>query len=133
MKNNDNIKQELLKLPIENQEVINDSNWEKITEEIGKIYFLTEDEISKLQTEVGITILGFGNFDLFVSNIESNIDLTNEESKKIAEEVLEKIFTPVAEKIKSSIVNKVDLNSVGWDKSIDFIVSGGDYSVFLDK
>ena len=51
----------------------------------------------------------------------------------MADAILNDIFSPISDKIMLSIKNNVRLSSVSWDKTIDFIISGGDYSVFVEK
>lgn len=125
------IKEEIIKLPKDVQNAINISNWEQITEEIGKKYLLTGNEINDLQAETLVVLVYLENPDFYASNIENNIGTSKNEAEKIANEVTQKIFNPIydtlAEKIKENLKNiKPD-----WKQNLDFTLSGGDYSVFM--
>lgn len=125
------IKEEMLNLPKEAQEAINASGWEKVSEEIGKKYLLNEDEIETFQLETASFLLGFIDEDSYTVNIEDEVGVSKDEALKIAEEANERIFTPInnflTEKIKRNLKDK----NANWQQSIDFILSGGDYSAFL--
>ncbi len=127
------IKEEVGKLPKENQEVINTFGWEKISEEIGKKYLLTENEINDLQVETLLILVGLEDPDFYANNIENNVGASKDEANKISTEVFEKILTPIndamIENIKKSGVSK----NANAEQNLNFILSGGDYSAFLEK
>ena len=127
------IKEELVKLPKESQEVINSFDWGTISEEIGKKYLLSEDEINSLQVEISLILLEVVENDLFALNIENRVGTSKNEATKIAEEINQKIFVPMLEKRESLIKNRIQADKLDWKKSINFIVSGGDYSVFMEE
>lgn len=126
------MKTEIAKLPKEKQDAINAVEWGKISEEIGKKYKLSENEINELQLETGLVLLGLVEFNIYKLNVE-NIGLTKDETEKIVMEVLEKIFTPVATIIESSIKNAMKNQNINWNQRVNFIISGGDYSNFMEK
>ncbi len=127
------INEEISKLPKERQEAINAVDWGKITEEIGKKFLLTENEINNLQIETGLALVNLVDLDFYMTNLENNIGLTAGEAKKITIEAFEKIFTPIAKEIEASIKKKLKSENPSWDQIIRFIVSGGDYSNFIEK
>jgi len=127
------INEEILKLPKERQEAINVIDWGKITEEIGKKFLLTENEINNLQIETGLALVGLTDLDFYMTNIENNVGLTAGEANKITVETFDKIFTPIANKIESSIKNRLKSQKPRWNQVVNFIVSGGDYSNFIEK
>jgi len=127
------LNEEIVKLPKENQEAINNSNWVKTTESIGKDFLLLDDEINKLQLETGIALIGLVDLNLFTLNIEYNVGVSKNESIKIVDELLEKVFTPIANMITSLTRDKYNPKNATWDKTINFILSGGDYSYFVKK
>src|SRR3989338_9583910 len=104
------IKEEMLTLPKEAQYAINTSNWEKISEEIGKKYLLDEGEIETLQLETASFLLGLVDEDSYPINIEEEVGTSKAEAEKIASEAMEKIFKPIADeidkKIKENLENK---------------------------
>lgn len=126
------IEEEILKLPKENQEAINSINWINLTQEIGKKLLLTYEEISKLQVITGVVLVGLINQERYALEIE-NIGMTQVETQNIILEITKKIIEPIANKIESSIKTKVKIKTPKWDQSVNFIISGGDYSVFLEK
>jgi len=95
------IKDELEKLPKENQKAISSVDWVKIAEEVGKKYLLTDTEINNLQVETLLILTGIEDFDSYARNIEREIGLSKEEAEKISQEVIEKIFDPISGKIPS--------------------------------
>ena len=127
------IKEELVKLPKASQEVINSFDWGTISEEIGKKYLLSEDEINSLQVEISLILLEVVENDLFALNIENRVGTSKNEATKIAEEINQKIFVPMLEKRESLIKNRIQADKLDWKKSINCIVSGGDYSVFMEE
>ena len=126
------MKEEVLKLPKENQVAINSFDWATEVEKICNKYQLRSTEINDVQTETGIFLLGLADFELFIINLEAT-GLTNSESAGIAREIMEKVFTPIGEKIETLIKGDLKNQIVRWDQSVNFIVSGGDYSNFILK
>jgi hypothetical protein len=134
---NDELKQTIKsgveKLPKEIQEVINVFDWVKVSEEICKRNLLDEVEVNILQNEIGLVLIETKNQDVLALNIENNVGTTKNESIKISEEINQKIFTPMKEKINSLIKNNLYSKTQSWDKTINFIISGGNYSSFLEQ
>lgn len=124
---------EILKLPKESQEVINSFDWIKITDEIGGKYNFAEDEINDFQIETALVLVGLVDPDLYVTNIEDEVGITKIESEKIADEILEKVFKPIAKKIEENIKDKIKNKNTKWDQNLNFVLSGGDYSIFAEK
>lgn len=129
----DAIKEDLLMLPKESQAVVNSFDWLGETEKIGKENNLNEDEINNLQIETALVLVGLTSPDLYPYNIDEKVGTTLEKSKKIADEALEKVFKPIADKIEQNIKNKVQDKNGKWDQNVNFALSGGDYSVFAEK
>jgi len=127
------IKDELVKLPKESQEVIDTFDWVKISEEIGKLNLLDETEINDLQIEVSLALVGLEEQDSLALNIENNVGTSKNEAVKISNEVNQKIFNPILEKMEEITKNKTITYNPNWKQTINFIVSGGDYSVFIEE
>jgi hypothetical protein len=127
------IQEELIKLPIEKQRAINSVDWEGLTQKIGSKFLLTDEEIEKLQVETIITSLGFVDFNVFELNIENNVGTSKDLAHNISIKIFEKVFTPIANEIESLIKNNLGSKNIKWDQRVDFIVSGGDYSFFMEK
>ncbi len=125
--------EEIARLPKEIGEAVNNSNWVKITEEIGKKYSFSEKEITNLQAETAIILVGAEDSDLFAENIENNVRTTKEKAEKISAEIFEKIFIPINGIIEGKIKNNMQGKEMNWQQSINFILSGGNYSVLLEN
>lgn len=124
---------ELVKLSKEMQEAINSLDWGKLTEETGKKYSLSENQVNKLQTEVLLVLIGMEHLDFLKINILNNLKIDVDDAEKINNELNVKIFAPMASTLESLVKKKVKTWNPKWEQSVNFIVSGGDYSVFLDK
>jgi len=126
------IKEELAKLPQENQNAINALDWVKITEEIGKKNLLTESEINDLQVETLLIMVDLEDPKAYANNIENNIDTSKEEAEKIAGEVTEKIFIPINNILVEIIKKRIKVKNPNHEQNLNFILSGGDYSSFME-
>lgn len=126
-------KDELVKLPKEIQEAVNSLDWANLTEEIGKKYQLDNIKINKLQTEVLLVLVEVELLDNLKSNIINSSEIEVDDAEKISSELATKIFTPIANTLEILTKKKVKTWNPKWEQSVSFIVSGGDYSVFLDK
>lgn len=127
------INEDMLKFSKEKQDAINNSNWIRVIEDTGKKFLLLDNEVTSLQSETWLVLMGVVDLDLYERNIENNVGMTNDDAKKISEEVLNKIFVPVSNEIESYIKDKKVAQNSSWDKTIKFIISGGDYSSFIEK
>ena len=126
------MREEISKLPRENQEAIYSVDWLNISEKIAKKYILTEQETIDFQTETGIVLLGLSDFWTYSANIE-DIGISKSKSEEMSKEVFQEIFKPIADKIETSIKNRIRIEKIKWDQTINFIISGGDYSNFIEK
>jgi hypothetical protein len=127
------IKEEMVKLPKEMQEAINSSGWIQISDNIGKDFSLNEDEINNLQLEIGLVLLRYKKLNLLSSSLESSSSIPKNELSKIVAELEKRIFTPIEEKVKSLFKDKIKNEDMNWKQSVNFIISGGDYSIFIDQ
>ncbi|OGI72282.1 hypothetical protein A3C60_00815 [Candidatus Nomurabacteria bacterium RIFCSPHIGHO2_02_FULL_37_45] len=127
------IKEEVMKLPKEMQEAMNALDWASITEEIGKKYLLNEGEINDLQAETLTVLIGLTDPDLYAIDIENEIGTTKEDAKKIVDEVSEKVFTPISNLWEENIKKNLKSKNSDAGQNLDFVLSGGDYSAFMEK
>lgn len=125
------ISTEISNLPKEMQEVINASNWENLSEEIGKKYLLDEDEIETLQLETASFLVGAIDEEEYPREIEDEIGTSKEEAEKISKEIFDKIFIPAGQALEENIKKNLRIKGSKWDQNLNFILSGGDYSSFL--
>lgn len=127
------IKEHLLFLPKESQEAIVSFDWENKAEEIGKKYFSMEDDISKLQAEIGIVLVGLEDQDMLPSNIESVLGMNREKAEEIGKEIIQKILKPIVETLSKKIKFDLKNRPTHWQQNLDFILSGGDYTSFISE
>jgi hypothetical protein len=59
------------------------------------------------------------------------LGLTRKDASNIFREIKEQILDPVSKKIIASIKKEAELNNTNWDKRVNFILSGGDYTNFI--
>jgi len=126
------IKEEVGKLLKGNQEVINAFGWEQISEEIGKKYLLNESEVNDFQVETLLILIGLEDPDLYANNVENNVGTSKDEAEKITNEVFEKIFTPINDILIENIKKSEVVKNSSAEQNLNFILSGGDYSAFID-
>jgi hypothetical protein len=127
------IKREVGKLPKENQDVINSFGWENISEEIGKRYLLTESELNDFQVQILLVLVGLVEVDYFQENIEVEVGTSKNEAEKMAAEVFQKIFTPISDTIVENLKKDGKFTNTNTEQNLNFILSGGDYSAFLEQ
>jgi len=127
------IREEILGLPKEMQEAINSFPWERISKDIGEKYLLNEGEIETFQLETASFLLGLVDEDSYSINIEEEVGVSKEESKKIAEEAFQKIFIPINNLLEKNIKKNLQNNNPNWQQSINFVLSGGDYFTLLEN
>lgn len=127
------ITEEISKLPKETQNAINSLNWGNITEEIGKKFLISEDEINDLQIETLLVLIGLEDGNYYEDNIEDNVGTTRDEAVKITEDVFQKIFTPISNNFIENLKKIGKHKNANYSQNINFILSGGDYSAFIEK
>lgn len=115
------IEEETKKLPPEWQKAIHSLDWIKISEEVGKKYLLSDNEINDLQTETGLVMVGLENQELYALNIESNVGTSKDESINIANEIDQKIFTPIKQNLSPSNFNIAE-NKINDSKPVSHFV-----------
>ena len=125
-------KEEISKLPKEKQEAINSCDWLDISKKIGLKYFLDEEETNKLQAEILIILTEADYLSNLDINLETSLLINKKESQKIINEIVEKIINPIRKKLDERLRDGVRIKEATWQQTINFIVSGGDYSVFLE-
>jgi hypothetical protein len=120
----------MLGIPERNRLAISSIDWAHVTKEIGEKYYLNEEELDLLMVETALVLLGLKDYDLFKLAIE-DMGLSQNDIRSIAKETEDKIFNPISKKIIDSIKKEAELNNTSWDKRVNFILSGGDYTNFI--
>ncbi len=127
------IEEEVAKLPKEWKEAVESSDWIKKTEDIGKSFGLDEDKINDLELETLIALVGATDQDFFATNIENQVETTTNEADQLAKKISADIIIPVILKMTESIKKNIAGKKTTWKQDVDFILSGGDYSVFMEE
>jgi len=125
------IKEEILELPKEMQEAISVVDWVNIIEEIGKKHSLDEDEINNLQLETLLVLVGATDPEFYAVNIENQVETSKDIAKSIVDESFNKIFAPIRNILDENIKKNLKNKNPKWEQTLDFILSGGDYAVFV--
>ena len=126
------IKEEVDKLAKELRDAISSFDWVKITEDIGKESKLNETEIEDLQLETLLALIGVTTLKSYAVNIENQVEITKVDAEKISREAKDKIFRPIYKTLTESIRKNLQHKKPNWKQSLDFILSAGDYTVFMD-
>lgn len=125
------IKTEIGKLPPDNQKVLNNFGWENLSEEICAQYELDEVALNNVQVEILLALIGVTDLEFFAINIENQAELTKPTAEKIGTEILEKILIPIQSLLLKKLNSSDWVKNAHWHQNVEFILSGGDYSVFL--
>jgi hypothetical protein len=126
------VKDQVPLLPKEVQEAMNSLDWMSLVEEIGKKHLLSEEEIDNLQTETLLVLIGMEEGEAYVKNIEDEVGTSAEEAEKIADEADEKIFAPIYNSYIENIKKSGKAKNGKPEQNLNFILSGGDYSAFVN-
>ncbi|HEV7702346.1 MAG TPA: hypothetical protein VGO63_02805 [Candidatus Paceibacterota bacterium] len=127
------IKEEVAKLSKEMQQAISSIDWIKITEELGKKYLLSESEVNDFRVETLLVLVGIRSANLYVGNLENEVGTSKNDAEKIATEVFEKIFEPIVNIMEEKIKKGLGSKKPTVEQNVNFIISGGDYSAFMDE
>lgn len=120
----------LLETPERNRLAINSINWTEIAERISEKYYLNDENKNILIAEIALALLGVNDY-CFLKIATEDLGLTRKDASNIFREIKEQILDPVSKKIITSIKKEAELNNTNWDKRVNFILSGGDYTNFI--
>jgi hypothetical protein len=123
--------EEISKLPKELQQAIAFCDWLDISKKTGEKYSLLEEEIDDLQVEILLVLVNAEFLENLSLNIEDRIQIKKETSDKIVEDLTLNIFVPIQNKLNEILKNIYKGKTMTWKQKINFVVSGGDYTVFL--
>lgn len=127
------IKEELAQLPKEGQDVINSVDWVKIAEEIGKKFQLEESEVEDFQLETLLVLIGAVDSEFYAINIENHVNTTKDTATKMADEGFQKIFFLIKNILEENIKKNMKDKNPSPEQTLNFILSGGDYSAFIEQ
>ena len=127
------IKELLAKLPKDAQDTINTVDWVSISEAIGKEYLFDDGDINVFQTITGLVLAGMIAPDFYAKRIEEEVSIGTELAETIKGAALKRIFMPMVDKKMATLKATLKNREPTWHHNVEFILSGGDYSVFLEK
>ena len=81
--------------------------------------------------ETLLILVGLESAESYARNIENNVGTSKDEAVKIANEAFQKIFTPISNSIEEAVKNNLKNKNPNPTQTLDFILSGGDYSAFI--
>ena len=125
------IKEEVSKLPKEAQSAINAFDWVSVTEELGKKYSLNESQLNDFQVQTLLVLIGVLDYESYEDAVVENASIEKNVVLEISDEVFAKIFLPIGDALEENIKKNTAGKETGALQNIDFILSGGDYSVFI--
>ena len=125
--------EEIAKLPKFKQDAINAVDWSSATEEMRKKFFLTENETHNLQIVTMLTLIDLYDLNFYTTYLETDVGVTTGEAEKMTTFAFNKIFKPIAKIMENSIKEQIKNKIPNWDQTVKFIVSGGDYSNFIEQ
>lgn len=126
------IEEEIAQLPKEGKEAIGAVPWVKIAEEIGAKFNLTEEEIGDFQLETLLLLIGAVDAEFYAINIENHVGTSKDQAKNMADEAFAKIFRPIRNILEENIKKDLKNKNPSAEQNINFILSGGDYSAFME-
>jgi len=89
------IKGEMAKLPKANQQAINSFDWLKKCQQIGEQHNLSEEEITGLQSEVALVLMGLSDLRTLHRYIDDEIGGTG--WQEIEAFVVDNVLSPISE------------------------------------
>lgn len=95
----ENIREEILNIPKELQNAIENFKFHDIFNDIGKKYKFSEEEMKIIETETILVLIGLVDPISYSKNIENNVITSEQVANNIYEEIKEKIFVPIYENI----------------------------------
>jgi hypothetical protein len=126
------IREEVAKLPQEQQEAIASVNWVAITEEIGRRYVFEEEALNDFQTETLLVLLGLELPQFFSINVENNVGVGKEDAQRIATEIQQRVFAPINTSMLDKVKKSERIKRSNLQQNINFIMSGGRFSELMD-
>ena len=142
------IKEQMEKLPAEVRKIFVDPALGEKILNIGKKNGLNIEQLGIFQLETYLVMLGLVHPDEYPNELKSRLkiddlkvdNIINDTNREILSGILEKLKEMYKkeeedldnmdeEKIKNNLANK----NPDWKQNLDFVLSGGDYSVFLER
>jgi hypothetical protein len=126
----DEVNKIVSQIPERNRLAIKSVDWEDRIEKISKLYYLENEDMDLVLVETALVLLGINETDTFRENLE-DLGLSEIDLNGLVLAITNQIFNPISKKIIASIKKEAELNNTSWDKRVNFILSGGDYTNFI--
>ncbi len=97
---NDEVMKRYLDLPEDVQKTLFAPETSNSILEIGKKHGLTIDKIGELADETGLVMLGITPPSEYIKNLVKRLSVNAEKAKGIAEDINQKVFSPIRESLK---------------------------------
>ncbi len=136
------IKEQMKILPVEVIDVLASPAWTEKILNIGKKNGLNEEELGTLQLETSLVMLGLTHPDSYVEELKNHLKVSEIKTDNIVNEINRELSNGIREKLISifndSLISKEEIKKniqgkkTTFDQNLNFILSGGDYTVFLE-
>lgn len=93
------INEYLGELPEETRKVLVSSRWQTVASQIAKKYSLSENQTEGMIREIWIVLIGGGDIEKFEESLREELSVSNLLSTELTEEIENKIFKPIIEKL----------------------------------
>jgi hypothetical protein len=129
------IKEQMEKLPIEVKKLFTDSSLGEKIINIGKKNGLNEGQLAILQTETNLVMLGLVHPDEYSDELKSHLNINDIRADNITNDINTEIMSGIREKIKETYEKTEESleTEPDWKQNLDFVLSGGDYSSFIER
>jgi hypothetical protein len=136
------IKEQMKILPKEVINILADPAWSEKVLTIGRKNGLTEEQSQTLLLETNLVLLGLVHPDEYADELKNRLKIDEMKADNIVSDINREILSGVREKLIAMFASqeqsfieegkKRALNA-DWQQNLDFVLSGGDYSVFLEN
>ena len=127
------------KLPSDLQTVFSDMKWLQNINEISVKYNLSSTQTETFATETTLLLLAIIHVDEYEDILRKELGQSKETVEKIFEEIYSSFLENIQEQLEEAYYENVNslmeervINS-DWKQNINFVLSGGDYSSFLEE
>ncbi len=96
----ENIMKRYLELPADVQNALFAKKTSDTILEVGKKHSITIEKIGELADETGLVMLGITPPGEYIKNLVRRLDVEQEKARAIAEDINQKVFSPVRESLK---------------------------------
>jgi len=147
------IKEQWENIPSEIKTSIFQPGFEKEITKIGEKNKLDSEQLATFQLETILMMFCLITFEDYSNELKNKLNLSEENFKNLIKDIETLIPNEIKEKLKNvyentnkiiknenlnktdveNIKNKIKDKKTSWDQNINFILSGGDYSVFLKE